>query len=240
MDEIQTKPCFGRVKTKIPRNSRAGVKEREAALQIRHGNFEVKRPLILNKNKGLKETQKINVIHVLEERGGKDAGPEPMEWFLMTNEPVENIEAAYEKARRYMQRWKIEEFHHVLKSGCAVEKLQERSVEKTTLLVLMYSIIAIAIMNITYIARIRPALPCTVCFEEEEWKVLYCTAHKTKTPPQKPYTIAEAVTYLSWLGRPKRAPSGGLPGVKTIWIGLEKLNTLLEYREWLPNSVGQV
>ena len=132
-----------------------------------------------------------------------------------------------------MRRWKIEQFHYVLKSGCAVEKLQERSMEKTTTLVLMYSIIAAAIMNITYIARTNPRLPCTVCFEEDEWKVLYCTANKTKKPPEEPYTIAEAVTYLSWLGGPKRAPSDGPPGVKTIWIGLDKLNTLLAYKEWL-------
>jgi hypothetical protein len=214
------------------------VKEREAALRIRYAGFEVKRPRILNKNKELKETQKLNVIYVREEQ--QDKAAEPLEWFLMTNEPVEDIEAAYEKAAWYMQRWKIEQFHYVLKSGCAVEKLQERSMEKTTLLVLMYSIIATAIMNITYIARIHPALPCTVCFEEGEWKVLYCTAHKTKTPPEKPYTIAEAVTYLSRLGGPKRAPGDGPPGVKTIWVGLDKLNALLEYKEWLPNSVGQV
>jgi hypothetical protein len=72
-----------------------------------------------------------------------------------------------------------------------------------------------------------------VCFEEDEWKVLYCTANKTRKPPDKPYTIEEAVTYLSWLGGPKRAPSDGPPGVKTIWIGLDKLNTLLTYKEWL-------
>jgi hypothetical protein len=242
MDEIRAKPCFGRVRTKIPRDSRAGVKEREATLQIRYANFEVKRPSILNKNKDIKETQKVNVIYVREEQQDKvgDAAEfDPVEWFLLTNEPVENTETAYEKAVWYMQRWKIERFHYVLKSGCAVEKLQERSMEKTTLLVLMYSIIATAIMNMTYIARIHPALPCTVCFREDEWKVLYCTAHKTKTPPQKPYTIAEAITYLSWLGGPRRAPSDGPPGIKTIWIGLDKLNTLLEYKEWLPNSEGQ-
>ena len=115
-----------------------------------------------------------------------------------------------------MQRWKIEQFHYVLKSGCTVEKLQERSMEKTTMLVLMYSIIASAIMNITYVARIHPLLPCTIFFEEDEWKLLYCTANKTKKIPKKLYTIAEAVTYLSWLGGPKRAPSDGPPGVKTM------------------------
>jgi hypothetical protein len=114
-----------------------------------------------------------------------------------------------------------------------VEKQQEHSMEKTTTLVLMYSIIAAAIMNIMYIARVHPQLPYTVCFEEDEWKALYCTANKTKKPPGKPYTIAEAVTYLSWLGGPRRSPSDGPPEVKTIWIGLDKLNTLLAYKEWM-------
>ena len=77
---------------------------------------------------------------------------EPIEWFLMTNEPVETLEAAYERVCYYMQRWKIERFHYVLKSGCAVEKLQERDMDKTTLLVLMYSVIAVMIMNMTYTA----------------------------------------------------------------------------------------
>jgi hypothetical protein len=38
---------------------------------------------------------------------------------------------------------------------------------------------------------------------------------------------------LGWLGGPKRAPSDGPPGVKTIWIGLMKLYILLAYREYL-------
>jgi hypothetical protein len=101
-----------------------------------------------------------------------------VEWFLMTNEPVETAEAAYERVYYYTQRWKIERFHYVLKSGCTVEKLQERSMDKTTLLVLMYSVIAVMIMNLTYIARIAPEKPCTIFFEENEWKMLYCTANK--------------------------------------------------------------
>jgi len=232
LDAIRAKPCMGRVKTAVPRNSRAGVKEREAVLQIRHDRFQIKRPSILNKIKHLKDTQEATVIYVREE-GQQDKAAEPVEWFLMANKKIESVEGAYEKAVWYMQRWKIERFHHVLKSGCAVEKLQERRMDKTTVLVLMYSVIATFIMNITYIARINPHFPCTVCFEEDEWKVLYCTANKTRKPPEKPYMIAEAVTYLSWLGGPKRAPSDGPPGVKTIWIGLEKLNTLLACKEWL-------
>ena len=231
LDEIRERSSVGKVKITIPRDSRRGFKEREADLQIRYGSFQIQRPQILNKIKYLKASHDVQVIYVQEEQ--HDKAIEPIEWFLMTNEPVIDGTAAYEKALWYMQRWKVEQFHHVLKSGCAVEKLQERSMEKTTTLVLMYSIIAVAIMNITFIARIHPLLPCTVCFEKDEWKLLYNIANKTKEPPKNPYTIAEAVTYLSWLGGPKRAPSDGPPGVKTIWIGLEKLYALLAYREWL-------
>lgn len=231
MDAIREKPCDGTVKVMIPRDCRNGIKKREAILQIRYDNFAIIRPEVLDKKKKLKGVQEVNVIYVKEKQ--RDKNIEPVQWYLMTNVEVKNVESAYEKVVWYMHRWKIEHFHYVLKSGCSVEKLQERSMEKTTVLVLMYSIIAALIMNVAYIARIHPQLPCSVCFDEEEWKVLYCTANKTKKPPKEPYSIAEAVKYLSWLGGPKRAPSDGPPGVKTIWIGLDKLNTLLAYKEWL-------
>ena len=232
LDVIKKKHCMGKVEMTIPRDSRRNLKERKGVLQIRHGRFEIKRPKkVRNKNKILKDFLTVWVIYAKEENPPK--GVDPIEWFLMTNEPVETVEAAYERVRYYTQRWKIERFHFVLKSGCMVEKLQERSMDKTTLLVMMYSIIAVFILNMTYIARIYPNIPCTVCFEDEEWKVLYCTANKTKNPPKNPYTIAEAITYLSYLGGPKRSPSDGPPGVKTIWIGLDKLYTLLTYKNWL-------
>jgi hypothetical protein len=231
LDAVRKKHCAGRVEVTIPRDSRRNLKERDAVLQIRYDRFEIKRPQILNKNKELKDSVTVWVVHAKEEKPPK--GIEAIEWFLMTNEPLETAEAAYERVYYYTQRWKIERFHYVLKSGCAVEKLQERSMDKTTLLVLMYSVIAVVILNITYIARIRPKEPCTVFFEEDEWKMLYCTANKTKKAPKKPYSIQEAVTYLGRLGGPKRAPSDGPPGLKTIWIGLSTLNTLLAYRDWM-------
>jgi hypothetical protein len=136
----------------------------------------------------------------------------------------------YEEAR--LQRWKIERFHYVLKSGCAIEKLQERTIDKTTTLILMYSIIAVMILNMTYAARLTPELPCSLLLEVEAWKLLYYAANKSKKEPKQPYTIKETVDYLGWLGGPKRAPSDGPPGVKTVWIGLMKLYILLAYREY--------
>jgi hypothetical protein len=127
----------------------------------------------------------------------------------------------------------------VLKSGCSIEKLQERDMEKTKSLILTYSVIAVFIMNLTYIARLNPELPCTILFDEEEWKVPYCVANRTKEAPEKPYSIAEVVEHIGNLGGPGRAPSDGPPGVETVWRGLQKFYTLYDYREMF-DFVGQV
>jgi hypothetical protein len=148
MDEIRQQPCAGRVRVTIPRDSRRNVKEREAVLQVRYGQFQIRRPAILNKIKTLKGSVEVSVIYASEETAGADG--EPVAWFLMTNGAVDSFESAYDKVCWYTQRWKIERFHYVLKSGCAVEKLQERTMAKTTVLVLMYSMIAASIMNLTY------------------------------------------------------------------------------------------
>jgi hypothetical protein len=231
VDEIRQKTPQGQVRVAIPRDSRRNIKAREAELDVSFCNFKVKKPETLKNNKELQDSLDINVVYVKERQ--KDEKIEPIEWILATNEPVKSLEEAYEKVEYYMQRWKIERFHYVLKSGCTVEKIQERSVDKITTLILMYSIIAVFIMNLTYVARINPELPCSVLFCEDEWKLLYCMANKTKKPPQKPYSIKDAVTYLGQLGGPKRAPSDGPPGLQIIWMGLSKLYLLLEYKDFL-------
>jgi hypothetical protein len=120
----------------------------------------------------------VNVIYVKEEHPTK--GKEPIEWFLMTNEPVNTVEEAYTCVENYMRRWKIERFHYVLKSGGAIEKLQERSIDKSLPLILMYSIIAGKLLNITYMGRVNPEAPCSILLGTDEWKLLYCMANKTK------------------------------------------------------------
>jgi hypothetical protein len=92
-------------------------------------------------NRELTESLGINVIYVKERQ--KVGGPEPIEWLLITNKPIDSVAQAYEKVEYYVQRWKIERFHYVLKSGCDVEKIQERNLEKTNALLLLYSIISV-------------------------------------------------------------------------------------------------
>ena len=64
--------------------------------------------------------------------------------------PVNSAEDAMKIAEYYIQRWKIERFHFTLKSGCNVAQIQQRTYEKIKAMLLIYSVIAMYIMAITY------------------------------------------------------------------------------------------
>ena len=51
-------------------------------------------------------------------------GEERLEWFLLTNEPVETFEDAYRVVGWYECRWIVEEYHKGMKTGCKIESPQ--------------------------------------------------------------------------------------------------------------------
>ena len=236
IDTVKGLNPAGSIEVLIPRDSRRNMAERKAILDISYQNFRVKKPVARSGDKHLMDCVNMHIIYVKERQ--MDEAIEPIEWILATNEAISSVEDAVEKIEYYMQRWKIERFHYVLKSGCNIEKIQQRSVNKTVLLILMYSIIAIKILMLTYLARINPEASCETIFEEDEWKILYCIANKTRIPPDEPYTISEAVKYTAALGGFRGCMSDGPPGLKVIWIGLNKLYTLLAYIDFLPDFCG--
>ncbi len=49
-------------------------------------------------------------------------GETPLEWMLLTTEVVANEQMAATILRWYSYRWRVEEYHKILKSGCQVER----------------------------------------------------------------------------------------------------------------------
>jgi len=229
LDNIKKAESFGILSVKVPRNSKKSIEAREANLEIRHKKYEIKLPEMLKHNPNLPESLTVYVIHAKEINPPKNV--EPLEWFLMTNRLISSADEAVQQLKNYVQRWKIERFHYVLKTGgCNIEKIQARSMDVALSLIMIYSIIAVFIMNMTYAARITPDAPCTDYFDEEEWQLLYTIINKTTKIPEKPISIKEAVRLLAELSSGKRSPSDGDPGVKLIWQGLEKLYCICQHQ----------
>lgn len=63
-----------------------------------------------------------NLVHVWEPE--PPAGEVPVEWKLLTTEPVETIDQILAVVDAYRARWLIEELFKALKTGCSFEKRQ--------------------------------------------------------------------------------------------------------------------
>jgi hypothetical protein len=231
LDVLRETTSVGVDKVTIPANHRSKTKEREVTLTIRYKQFQIKKPAILAPNKKLENSLNLTLISLTEENPPE--GVEPLEWLLMTNLCIESAADAILAARYYKQRWKIERFHFVLKSGCEIEKIQQRSLDGIELMILMYSIIAVHIMMLTYTARNFPDTPCSLLFSESEWQTLFRAPNRTTHCPVSPYSMADALRYVPKLGGFGGAKSDGEPGLKVIWIGLNTLFLLNSYKDFI-------
>ena len=84
---------------------------------------------------------------------------------------------------------------------------------------------------------------CTAVFEDEEWKILYQIANKTRDYPLQAPSIKEAVSYLAKLGGFLGRKGDGDPGAKVIWRGLKELDIVLQHYKFVypdsGNDMGQ-
>ncbi len=233
-DQLKKAEVAGTIVVDIPRDTRKNIPARTATLELRYKKEQVRVPQNLRSRYGTQHSLALTFILVQEI--GAPEGQEPITWFLGTTLAVKNAEEAAEKVRWYVQRWKIERFHYVLKQGCAVEELQARSAEVLSKEILMYSIIAVRLLHLTYAARQTPNVLCDMLFDAEEWQVLYCIATKTKQPPLVAPTIQEAVGYIARLGGFAGRKGDGDPGVKVIWRGYSVLQTVLSHYAFIPTK----
>ena len=74
-----------------------------------------------------------------------------------------------------------------------------------------------------YLSRAAPQLNCEVVLTKEQWMVLYMLIHKKGDIPSKPPTLGEAVEWIGRLGGHLGRKSDGPPGLKTVWLGYQRI-----------------
>lgn len=171
----------------------------------------------------LKAAGDLRINAVLVQEVSCPLGEEEIEWILLTDLPV-GSQAEIEKVIRiYRQRWGIETFHKVLKSGCKVEECRLEAAERLQRFICASSIVAYRLYLLARLNRETPEAPCTGVLEEIEWKVL-CLIHKkpTHTPP----TLDQAVRLIAQLGG-FMGTTKNAPGVITLWRGWQELQMLV-------------
>ena len=110
----------------------------------------------------------------------------------------------------------------MLKSGCNIEKLQLEKRERLESAVALYMIIAWRILYIRTLSRLYPEAKGNLIFSDVECQAL-CLIVKKTFPSQQAPPLGELVKMLASLGGYLNRKHDGLPGAKTLWIGLQRL-----------------
>ena len=165
--------------------------ERTAQVALRYREIELPPP---SEHKD-KAPVKLWVVHIREKR--PPAGETPLEWFLLTTIAVTSNRIAEDCIRWYRLRWRIEDWHRVLKSGCGTEKLAYRTAERLKRGIAINMVISWRIMLMTLLGRECPELPAEVLFSDIEIDILNVYALK-KTPPPHTTGRNHTIGSLSW------------------------------------------
>ena len=118
------------------------------------------------------------VIHALEENPPPNT--KAVEWFLLTTINITSAEDAEQCLRWYCLRWRIEDWHRVLKSGCRIEDIAHKNAERLRRAIAINLVIAWRIMLMTLMGRETPELPAEVMFSDIELRTLRAYAKKNK------------------------------------------------------------
>ena len=113
-------------------------------------------------------------------------GAAPVEWFLLTTVDITSPEDAVQCLRWYCLRWRIEDFHRVLKSGCRIERIAHETAERIRRAIAINLVIAWRIMLMTLLGRETPELPPEVLFSDVELQVLRAYAKKNASHRLQP------------------------------------------------------
>lgn len=164
---------------------------------------------------------RIEVSCLVAREEGAPEGVKPVESRLLTNRPTDTFEAATELINWYRSRWEIELFFHVLKNGCRVEALQLSTMERLERALALYMVVAWRIAQLMRLGRTCPNLDAALLFEQDVWQAAYILNRKKvpKTPPR----LNEVVRLVAMLGGFMGRKGDGEPGVKAIWLGLQRV-----------------
>ena len=209
----------------LPRGKQ-GLKARQATLAVRAGRVRLAVPAHKKKYLGLSESLELWALEVREI--DPPPGVEPVCWQLLTTEPVADAGDAARLVGWYALRWRIEDFHRVLKTGCRVESRQVRAAEKLQAFIALDMVVAVHLLSLVWQARISPASPVHGWLERDEWEVLAVHAAGGGPPPERPPATGEAVRMIARLGGFLGRKGDGDPGPEVLWRGLAKLRTLVE------------
>ena len=159
-ESLRGSPVHGRLQIEIERQSARPKRTKQQAKPARTARVALHyRRVEFPAPRRYKEKAPVSLWAVYVVEVDPPEGVDPVEWCLLTTCDITSAEDAETCLRWYCLRWRIEDWHRVLKSGCAVEKLTYKTAERLKRGIAMRAVIAWRIMLMTLLGRECPDLP---------------------------------------------------------------------------------
>ena len=223
-EHVESLPELGRFTMDVQaQKGRAARTQAEFAL--RGGPVLVLRPHAKHGHHG-NDPLPLHVVHVVEV-SPPPTKEKPIEWMLLTNEPVSTSADAWRVVGWYERRWVVEEYHKSLKTGCHIEDMQFTAVERLQPAIALLSAVALTLLNLRDASR-RPdahTRQASTLFAAEYVQVLSTWRHGK---PSSKWTVHEFFFALARLGGHQNRKRDHRPGWLVLWRGWTKLQCMVD------------
>jgi len=186
--------------------------KRTALLTVRQVTVALCPPKFL-KRQG--ESLTVGVTEVYEEHAPK--GCSPLRWILLTSERIQTLEECARVVRIYTYRWKIEEFHMGLKTGCRVEERQFQNRQRLESFLGIANVISIMLLRLRDLARMETSKNHGLT--DIQFKILH---QRTPDLGSRP-SVRAVLRAVARLGGFLARKGDGEPGWRTLWRGMYDL-----------------
>lgn len=211
---------------------KGGRKERQALIELKSLTVTLTPPH--RQVEGFDELTPITLTALLAQEINTDS-EEPLQWILLTSEPITSYEEARTLTRYYELRWKIEDFHKAWKSGVGAEEQRMQSAENLEKMVVILSFVAVRLLQLKehfeqqgqIIPPQEEQVPCTILLSDIEWKILWKAIEKKEFPQFIP-SAAWAYKAIAKLGGWADSKRTGKAAWATVWKGFFRLKERVE------------
>jgi hypothetical protein len=212
--EVRAREAWGSASLKH-HPSRSDRRDRSVSVSVHSGEVTLNDPRV-----GKRDGVSVRAVLVRETKPSKH--DEPIEWLLLTSLPISSKAEVELVIEYYLQRWMIELYFKVLKSGCKIESRRFEHMDRFLPALALYMIVAWRSLYVCRISRTHAQRPCTHLYTEAEWKGVWQVVARKPLPP-KPPTLLEMTRMVSQLGGYVNRKNAGPPGPQTVWLGLQAM-----------------
>ena len=165
--------------------------------------------------------QSVSVTCIVAQEINAPDGVKPVVWRLLTNREAPTLDDIIQLIDWYRARWEIEIFFHIFKNGCRIEALQLSQMDRIERALALFMVVSWRVAHLMRLGRTCPDLDAALFFQPDEIRGTYLLMKKK--PPEKTPTLNDVLRLIAQLGGFLARKCDGDPGVKTIWIGLQRV-----------------